>query len=98
MAVQLTSGPEGTRTLDPHNAIVVLSQTELQAHSCVACHPLIAHNGRDRRRLLDSAAQLPDEFRLRARRGRGAGFALSPAHCDDGVLLPFVAVGTCMGC
>jgi len=30
----------------------------------VACHPLIAHNGRSRRRLLGSAAQLPDEFRL----------------------------------
>ena len=60
----------------------------------MACHPLIARNGRDRRRLLGSAAQLPDEFRLGARRGRAAGFALSPAHCDDGVLLPFVAIGT----
>ncbi len=35
----------------------------------VACHPLIARNGRDRRRLLGSAAQLPDEFSLGARRG-----------------------------
>lgn len=32
MAVQTASGPEGARTLDLHNAIVALSQAELQAH------------------------------------------------------------------
>lgn len=33
MAVQTASGPEGARTLDLHNAIVALSQAELQAHT-----------------------------------------------------------------
>jgi hypothetical protein len=33
------------------------------------CHPLITRNGRIRRGLLSSTAQLPDEFGLGAHRG-----------------------------
>ena len=55
-------GPKGVRTLDLHNAIVALSQIELWALVGVVCHPLIAYNGRSRRSLLFSTAQLPDEF------------------------------------
>jgi hypothetical protein len=66
---QKKDGPKGVRTLDLHNAIVALSQIELWALVGVACHPLIARNGRTRRSLLDSTAQLPDEFGLCAHRG-----------------------------
>jgi hypothetical protein len=60
-------GPKGVRTLDLHNAIVALSQIELWA--LLVCHPLITRNGRIRRGLLVSTAQLPDEFGLGAHRG-----------------------------
>ncbi len=62
-------GPKGVRTLDLHNAIVALSQIELWALLGVACHPLMTRNGRIRRGLLVSVAQLPGEFGLCAHRG-----------------------------
>jgi hypothetical protein len=66
---QNKDGPKGVRTLDLHNAIVALSQIELWALVGVVCHPLNARNGRIRRGLLPSAAQLLDEFGLGAHRG-----------------------------
>jgi hypothetical protein len=69
MAIIKNDGPKGVRTLDLHNAIVALSQIELWALVGVVCHPLNARNGRTRRDLLGSTAQLLDEFGLGAHHG-----------------------------
>ena len=64
-----------------------------------SCHPLIARNGRIRRDLRHgSAARLPDEFGLRAHRGRPPGFhppwlATMMAYCFRS--LPLNASSNC---
>lgn len=87
-------GPKGARTLDLHNAIVALSQAELWAHAAWCATHLIMRNGHFRRSLLMFDCAAPGRVRPRRSSGHPAGFALSPAHCDDGLLLPFTAVGT----
>ena len=102
MASLLFGGAEGTRTLDPHNAIVVLSQLsyspkmEISDHSIAVTGEPVVGYGADLQMAVHRRSSQAS-LACCGPKGRVSGLALPPGRYWAGLLLLFVALSLC-GC